>query len=125
MIQMRHILFIVGLSAAIVAATALAQSSKPGPYKIVKNVKVGGPGGWDYVNIDLDARRLYIARRDQTLAHLTLYDLDTLQAAGEVPMVSAHGAVVDTKSGHGIASSKPITMRSEERRVGKECRSRW
>jgi len=107
---MRHILFIVGLSAAIVAATALAQSSKPGPYKIVKNVKVGGPGGWDYVNIDLDARRLYIARRDQTLAHLTLYDLDTLQAAGEVPMVSAHGAVVDAKSGHGIASSKPITM---------------
>jgi DNA-binding beta-propeller fold protein YncE len=107
---MRHILFILGLGGAIVAATALAQSPKSGPYKIVKNVKVGGPGGWDYVNVDPDARRLYIARRDQTVAHLTLYDLDTLQAAGEVPMVSAHGAVVDTKSGHGIASSKPITM---------------
>jgi DNA-binding beta-propeller fold protein YncE len=110
MIHMRHIFFILGLSATIVAATALSQSPKSGPYKIVKDVKVGGPGGWDYVNADPDARRLYIARRDQTVAHLTLYDLDTLQAAGEVPMVSAHGAVVDSKSGHGIASSKPITM---------------
>jgi DNA-binding beta-propeller fold protein YncE len=62
------------------------------------------------VNADPDARRLYIARRDQTTAHLTLYDLDTLQAAGDVPMVSAHGAVIDPKTGHGIASSKPITL---------------
>src|ERR1700752_4342815 len=110
MIHMRHILFVLGFAAAIVAVTALAGAPESGPYKIVKSVKVGGPGGWDYVNADPDARRLYIARRDQNIAHLTLYDLDTLQAAGEVPMVSAHGAVVDSKSGHGIASSKPITM---------------
>jgi DNA-binding beta-propeller fold protein YncE len=107
---MKNIFLIVGLTAAILAATALAQGPKEGPYKILKTVKVGGPGGWDYVNADPDARRLYIARRDQTIAHLTLYNLDTLQPAGEVPMVSAHGAVVDPKSGHGIASSKPITM---------------
>ena len=107
---MRHVLFVLGLAAAIVAATALARPANSGPYKIVKTSKVGGAGGWDYVNADPDARRLYIARRDQTIAHLTLYDLDTLQPAGEVPMVSAHGAVVDPKSGHGIASSKPITL---------------
>ena len=107
---MRNVLLIVGLCAAVVCATALAQTPQAGPYKILKTVKVGGPGGWDYVNADPDARRLYIARRDQTTAHLTLYDLDTLQAAGEVPMVSAHGAVIDPKTGHGIASSKPITL---------------
>jgi DNA-binding beta-propeller fold protein YncE len=107
---MRHILLVLGFSAAIVAVTVSAQTSKAGPYKIVKTSKVGGPGGWDYVNADPDARRLYIARRDQNIAHLTIYNLDTLEPAGEVPMVSAHGAVIDPKSGHGIASSKPITM---------------
>src|SRR2546421_1797329 len=110
MFPMRHVLLITGLAVAILGATALAEGPNSGTYKIVKTVKVGGPGGWDYVNADPDARRLYIARRDQTTAHLTIYDLDTLQPAGEVPMVSAHGAVIDPKSGHGIASSKPITL---------------
>jgi DNA-binding beta-propeller fold protein YncE len=107
---MRNVLLIVGISLVVIGAAALAQPPQAGPYKVLKTVKVGGPGGWDYVNADPDARRLYIARRDQTTAHLTLYDLDTLQPAGEVPMVSAHGAVIDAKSGHGIASSKPITL---------------
>jgi DNA-binding beta-propeller fold protein YncE len=30
--------------------------------------------------------------------------------AGEIPGVSAHGATVDVKTGHGFAASKPVTM---------------
>jgi len=89
-----------------VAVTGFAQS---GPYKVLKTAKVGGTGGFDYVNADANGRRLYIARSGNP-ARITVFDLDTLAPAGEIPDVGAHGAVVSAKSGHGFASSKPVTM---------------
>src|SRR4051812_12557688 len=86
-------------------ATAFAQE---GPYKILKTAKVGGAGGFDYVYADNDGRRLYIARRNPN--RITVFNLDTLEPAGEIADVSAAGAAVSTKSGHGFASSKPVVM---------------
>ncbi len=82
-----------------------------GPYKVAKTVKVGGAGGFDYVNADVDGRRLYVARSGQPdMARVNVFNLDTLEPVGEIPKTSAHGAVIDTKSHHGFASSKPVTM---------------
>src|SRR5262249_10087423 len=64
---------------------------------------------FDYVNADTDGRRLYIARSGQG-ARVTVFNLDTLEPAGEIAMVNAHGVAIDPKSNHGFASSKPITM---------------
>jgi DNA-binding beta-propeller fold protein YncE len=99
--------FVVGIAILAVIVPAQAQSS--GPYKILKTAKVGGVGGFDYVNADSDARRLYIARSGQG-ARVTVFNLDTLESEGEVPMVTAHGVAIDPKSGRVFASSKPITM---------------
>jgi DNA-binding beta-propeller fold protein YncE len=93
--------------AVLFVSAALAQS---GPYKILKTVKVGGAGGFDYVTADSAGRRLYVARSGQTGARINVFNLDTLEAVGEIPGVSAHGAVISTKSGHGFASSKPLVM---------------
>jgi DNA-binding beta-propeller fold protein YncE len=41
---------------------------------------------------------------------LSIYDLDTLEPAGEIAGVGGQGAAVDPKSGHGFTSSKPISM---------------
>lgn len=30
------------------------------PYRLVKEIPVGGEGGWDYLSIDASARRLYV-----------------------------------------------------------------
>ena len=79
------------------------------PYKVIKTAKVGGPGGFDYVNADATGRRLYVARSGNP-ARITVFDLDTLAPAGEIAGVGAHGAVVSARSGHGFASSKPVTM---------------
>jgi DNA-binding beta-propeller fold protein YncE len=97
------------LIALIVICTMIAQAANSGPYKILRTAKVGGIGGFDYVNADSAARRLYVARSGQG-ARITVFNLDSLEPAGEIPMVSAHGVAIDPKSGHGIASSKPITM---------------
>jgi DNA-binding beta-propeller fold protein YncE len=107
-------MFRLGLGFAVVlafcASTGWAQqSSAAGPYKILKTVKVGGDGGFDYVNVDVENRRLYIARTGKT-PRINVFNLDTLEPVGEVKTTNAHGAVIDPKSNHGFATTKPITM---------------
>ena len=80
-----------------------------GPYKVVKTAKVGGAGGFDYVYADVAGRRLYIPRTGPN-SRVTVFNLDTLDSAGEISNVNARGAAVDPKSGHGFASSKPVAM---------------
>jgi DNA-binding beta-propeller fold protein YncE len=90
---------------AFLAQPAAAQ----GTYKVLKTVKVGGEGGFDYVYSDEAARRLYIARSGAS-PRITVFNLDTLEPAGEIPKVGAHGAAVSDKTHHGFASSKPVAM---------------
>ena len=80
-----------------------------GPYKILKTAKVGGAGGFDYVYADYDGRKLYIPRTG-TPPRITVFNLDTLELVSEIPNVSARGAAVDPKSGHGFVTSKPVVM---------------
>jgi len=100
----------VAVTIAICAPTGRAQQAPAaGPYKVLKTAKVGGDGGFDYVNVDVENRRLYIARTGKT-PRINVYNLDTLEPVGEVMTTNAHGAVIDPKTSHGFATTKPITM---------------
>ena len=88
---------------------AAAAQSSAGPYKILRTVKIGGEGGFDYVTADPDARNLYVARSGAA-GHIGVYNLDSLTQVGDISGVSAHGAAVDSSTGHGFATSKPVTM---------------
>jgi hypothetical protein len=107
---MRRFSLALAVAAATLACIGLAQQAPTGgPYKVLKTAKVGGVGGFDYVNADEAGRRLYVARSGAG-ARLTVFNLDTLEPAGEIANVSAHGAVVSSKTNHGFASSKPVVM---------------
>lgn len=80
-----------------------------GPYKVQTIKLVGGDGGFDYVTADSDGRNLYVARSGPA-GHIGVFNLDSLEQVGDLPGVSAHGAAVDTATGHGFATSKPVTM---------------
>jgi DNA-binding beta-propeller fold protein YncE len=95
----------VGVALALCASMLFAQD---GPNKVLRTAKVGGDGRFDYVYADSDGRKLYIARRGPD--RVSVYNLDSLELAGEIANASAAGAAVSTKSGHGFASSKPVTM---------------
>jgi DNA-binding beta-propeller fold protein YncE len=86
-----------------------AADPSSGPYSVLKTAKVGGEGGFDYVYADSDGRKVYIARKGPE-PRVTVFDLDTLKPAGEIPKTTANGAAVDPKSHHGFASSKPVAM---------------
>jgi len=99
---------IVAALAALLSVAALAHA-QAGPYKIVKIQLIGGEGGSDYINADSDGRNLYVARSGPA-GHIGVFNLDTLAPVGDIPGVSAHGGAVDTATGHGFATSKPVTM---------------
>jgi hypothetical protein len=103
----RKLLVLAILAVMLPFANTLAQDS--GPYKVIKIQLVGGDGGFDYVTADPDGRNLYVARSGPA-GHVGIFNLDTLAQVGDISATSAHGGAVDTATGHGFATSKPVTM---------------
>src|ERR1700728_1956042 len=94
-------LTVVGVVLAFVPM-ALADDSG-GPYKVLKDVTVGGDGRWDYVTVDPDNRRLYVSRTNR----FDVFDADTLQKVGEIDDTpGCHGVAIDPDSGHGFTSNR-------------------
>src|SRR6202521_6067138 len=106
---MRRFFLVCAAGIVVLAHVGLAQQAPAGgPYKVYKRAKVGGAGTFDTVLADTVGRRLYIPRKAP--GRITVFNLDTLEPVGEIPDAAANGAVVDPKSGHGFASSKPVVM---------------
>src|ERR1700678_2040688 len=47
--------------------TTFSTAADPG-YHVIKTYKLGGEGGWDYLNLDSSSRRLYISRATHVIA---------------------------------------------------------
>ncbi len=101
--------FVLAALALLLPCAGVAHAQDSGPYNVVKIQLVGGNGGFDYVTADPDGRNLYVARSGPA-GHIGVFSLDTLAQVGDIPGVSAHGGAVDTATGHGFATSKPVTM---------------
>src|SRR5436309_992215 len=102
---------------AIVFAVTIGLAQHPpasGPYKVLKTVRAGGEGNWDYIYADVAGRRLYIPRRaplESTIrTRLSIFNLDTLELVTEIDGIGGNGTAVDPKSGYGFTSSRPPSM---------------
>lgn len=81
-----------------VATTALLPKS----YHLVKQIALGGKGGWDYLTLDSSARRLYITHATQ----VTVLDVDTGLVVGAVPhTLGVHGVAIAPELGRGFTSN--------------------
>src|SRR5207344_981769 len=74
----------------LAALFALGAFAAPTGWKIIKEIKIGGDGGWDYLTMDSAARRLYVSHN----THVVVVDLDAGKVVGDIP---------DTPGVHGIA----------------------
>src|SRR6202022_3861300 len=77
-------------AALLIASFAFAAANANADYHIVKTIQVGGEGGWDYLEPDPVAPRLYVSHEK----HVVVIDMDTLKVVGDVPDSPGMGGVV-------------------------------
>jgi hypothetical protein len=92
--------------AAIFSAVVFLHAASPAPagsgYHVIKTVPVGGDGGWDYVYVDSDARRVYVSRGTHTM----VLDADTYAVVGDIPDTQGvHGIAIASDLGRGFTSN--------------------
>jgi len=84
--------------AVVVSSTAYAVA--PG-YHVIKKIQIGGEGGWDYLSIDSEARRLYVSRS----THVIVIDIDSDKIVGDIPDTpGVHGIAIASELGRGFIS---------------------
>ena len=91
--------------AAIFCVASFSHAATPAPadsgYHVIKTVAVGGEGGWDYVYVDSDARRVYVSRGTHTM----VIDADTYAVVADIPdMEGVHGIAIASDLGRGFIS---------------------
>src|SRR6202165_770715 len=87
---------------AVAFSHAATPSSGASGYSVIKTVPVGGEGGWDYVYVDSDARRVYVSRGTHTM----VLDADTHAVVGDIPDTQrVHGIAVASDLGRGFTSN--------------------
>ncbi|HEY8670022.1 MAG TPA: YncE family protein [Terriglobales bacterium] len=89
-----------GLIAALMFGS-LAYAADPGLH-VIKTYKLGGDGGWDYLKIDPDSRRLFISRS----THVIVIDADSGKSVGDIPDTpGVHGIALAPDLGRGFTSN--------------------
>jgi len=89
----------LGLLASVPAHAAPAASPA---YHLIQKITLGGEGGWDYLTVDADARRLYISRG----THVMVVNADTYKVVGDIPNTAGvHGIAFAPKLGRGFTSN--------------------
>jgi DNA-binding beta-propeller fold protein YncE len=78
------------LTCAALSAAAISLAASGANYHVIKQIKIGGEGSWDYLTMDSQARRLYVSHATKVV----VLDVDSGKVAGEI---------ADTPGVHGIA----------------------
>ena len=80
------------LCLALIAGVIVYAAPQAGGYHVIKRMPVGGEGGWDYMTVDPDTHRLYIARG----SHFMVVDDTTGKVIGDIE-------IANSKNSHGLA----------------------
>ena len=72
------------------------------PYHLIKEIPIGGEGGWDYISVDSKAHRGYVSHTSKVV----VIDLDAGKVVGEIPdTTGVHGFAVAPELGRGFSSN--------------------
>ena len=94
---MKKQLLLLFVCAALLVANAHAATN----YQLLKKVPVAGAGGWDYVIVDADARRVYVSHATQ----VDILDADSLAIVATIPNTpGVHGIAIVPEFNRGYIS---------------------
>jgi YVTN family beta-propeller protein len=72
-----------------------------GPYHFIREIPIGGEGGWDYLSLDPGARRLYVSHGTKVV----VIDVDRDAIVGEIADTpGVHGVALAPELDRGLAS---------------------
>ena len=80
-----------------VVSSLTALAAADGPYRVVKEITIGGTGGWDYITVDPAAHRIYVSHATK----IVVADADSGTVVGEI---------ADTPGVHGIAVAPDLGL---------------
>jgi DNA-binding beta-propeller fold protein YncE len=86
---------------AVLSAFGAAPQAAAHGFTVIKKIPIPGPGGWDYLNVDEGARRLYVSHETT----VEVLDLDSLSVVGSIPADGVHGIALAPKLGRGFVSN--------------------
>ncbi len=92
------------LCLALIAGAVIYAAPQAGGYHVIKRMPVGGEGGWDYMTVDSDTHRLYVARG----SHFMVVDDTTGKVIGDIEIANSknsHGLALATDLGKGFTSN--------------------
>jgi YVTN family beta-propeller protein len=79
----------------------LVASASTVNYQVTKKIPIPGEGGWDYLNVDEAARRLYVSHETQ----VEVLDVDSGAIVGNVKTQGVHGIAIAADLGRGFVSN--------------------
>src|ERR1700752_2197086 len=80
--------YVLAFGLLILSPTVIHAAPQASGYRVLRSIKLGGEGGWDYVTVDSAARRVYIPRS----THILVIDADSgKQIADMQGMNGLHG----------------------------------
>lgn len=86
----------------LIITSLLAHSLLAPHYAVLNKFPIPGEGGWDYLTVDSDAKRLYISRG----THVQVMATDTGKIIGDIlDTPGVHGIAIATKLGKGFISN--------------------
>lgn len=72
------------------------------PYHFIKEIHIGGAGGWDYITVDAERHRAYASHSTKVV----VIDTETGAIVGEVPdLAGVHGMAIAADLGRGFTSN--------------------
>ena len=99
---------IIKLSAVLIMGAAISACAISVPkqtdaaYHLLERYKLGGTGGWDWLTVDAEGRRVFISRSD----HVTVIDADSGKLLGEISGTNGvHGIALAPELKRGYTSN--------------------
>src|SRR5256885_4276151 len=97
------VLSLFAANRAVLAQTAAkaAPAGSVSAYHLLHEYKAGGDGGWDYLTMDPESRRLYISRG----THVQILNIDSGKIEGDIAdLKGVHGIALDQADNKGFIS---------------------
>ena len=101
-IMQRHLCYALVTTLFAFGASHAVAAPQSSDYRVLSQLKLGGPGGWDYLSFDAQRRHLFVSRGDR----VEVLDVDQNKQIGTIPGTQGvHGIAIDQAAHRGYTSN--------------------